>query len=248
MTINGVDGLGSGIQAGAPMGGLEDAVSKNLRRQISEAQKKLKELSSNTEMSPEQKSKRRQEIQKEINELNNQLRQHQMEEKQKERQKQDSFDDMLGGGKKKEKSDATTQNSGLSATSMEAMISADTSIKQAKVQGGIATKMEGKAGVMEIEIKLDSARGGDTERKQAELADVEKKAENAADSQLSTLAEASRKMEEAAKEENNSGKSQTGGKAEEENDKKGKADTDQDELPDTAKEESDNYTPVDIRL
>lgn len=242
MTINGIDGVSLGMQAGAPLGGLEDAVSKNLRRQITEAQKELQELSANTEMSPEQKSKKRQEIQKEIFELNNQLRQHQIEEKQKERQKQDSFDDMLGGGKKKEKNDAKHQNSGLSAGGMEAMISADTSMKQAKVQGDVATKMEGKSGVLEMEIKLDSARGGDTRGKKAELADIEKKAENAADSQLSTLAEASRKMEEAAKAENTSGKSQAGEKTEEEKDE-----ADQDELPDSAKEE-DNYTPVDVRL
>lgn len=248
MTINGIDGLGSGIQAGAPMGGSEDAVSKNLRRQISEAQKKLKELSANTEMRPEQKAKRRQEIQKEIYELSNQLRQHQMEEKQKERQKQDSFDDMLGCDKNAEKSGTKHQNGGLSAGSMEAMISADTSMKQSKVQGSVATTMEGKSGVLEIEIKLDSARGGDTGRKQAELSDIEIKAENAVDSQLSTLAKANRKMEEAAKEENASGKSQAGEKTEEEKDEKGKTEAGQGKQPDTAKEEETNYTPVDVRL
>lgn len=218
MTINGIDGLGSGIQAGAPMGGSEDAVSKNLRRQIAEAQKKLKELSTNTEMNPEQKSKRRQEIQKEIFELNNQLRQHQIEEKQKERQKQDSFDDMLGGSENTKRDDTKHQNSGLSASSMEAMILADTSMKQANVQGSVATKMEGRSGVLEMEIKLDSARGGDTGGKKAELADIEKKAENAANSQLSTLAETSQKIEKAAKEEKAQEKKQADKKTEEEKD------------------------------
>ena len=52
MTVNGVSGVGAGIMAGSPgMSQASDPVSKNLQRQIDEAQKKLQELSSNTDMS-----------------------------------------------------------------------------------------------------------------------------------------------------------------------------------------------------
>ena len=38
------------------------------------------------------------------------------------------------------------------------MISADSSMKQAKVQGSMATQMEGRAGVLESEIKQDAGK------------------------------------------------------------------------------------------
>ena len=47
-----------------------DSVSKNLRNQIANAQKRLQELGKNEEMPLEEKMKKRQEIQKEIANLN----------------------------------------------------------------------------------------------------------------------------------------------------------------------------------
>ena len=58
-----------------------DSVSKNIQNQIANAQQKLQDLSSNEEMSLEDKMKKRQEIQQEINNLNQQLRQHQIEQR-----------------------------------------------------------------------------------------------------------------------------------------------------------------------
>ncbi len=58
-----------------------DQETKSLQKQIAEKQKQLQELSSNEEMSMEEKMKKRQDIQKEITELNNQLRQHQIEQR-----------------------------------------------------------------------------------------------------------------------------------------------------------------------
>ena len=86
MNISGVNGAGaSGMQAGAMgRGQAEDAVSKRLMQQIENAQKKLQEISGNSEISVEEKMKKRQEIQKEISELNSQLRQHQMDMQRKE--------------------------------------------------------------------------------------------------------------------------------------------------------------------
>lgn len=82
---------------------------------------------------------------------------------------------------------------------MKAMISADSAMAQAQVQGSVATKMEGRAGVLESEIKLDSARGDDVEAKKEELAEVEQKAVQAESAQMNTLATANKELEEAAK-------------------------------------------------
>ena len=196
MTVNGISGANNGMQAGSSGRITQmDSVSKNIQNQIANAQKKLQELSSNEELSIEDKMKKRQEIQQEINNLNQQLRQHQMEQRKEQQTKKTSMDDMVAGTR----NTSAKKTTGLSQASMQAMISADSSMKQAKVQGSMATQMEGKAGVLESEIKMDKGRGASTEKKEEELADLQAKAQAATAAQVSTLADANKKMEEAAK-------------------------------------------------
>ena len=133
--------------------------------------------------------------------------------------KASSMDDMIGGTKSK----AGEKGIGMSQAGMTAMISADTSIKQAKVQGSVATSMEGRAGVLESEIKNN--HGSDVTKKKEELADVTQKAQAATASQMNTLAEASKTLEEAAKAENTTEKTAKSG-AEEEKKQDGVSDTD----------------------
>ena len=200
MTINGMNGVNA--QAGQMrMNQAADSYSRNLQKQIADAQKQLREMSSNEGLSVEEKMKKRREIQQHISDLNMQLRQHQMEQRRgamnnaKEQQDEgSSMDGMLGGTSK-----AESKSTGLSQASMTAVISADRSLKQAKVQGSVATRMDGRAGVLESEIKLDKVNGGDTRAKEAELAETEQKAQTATSSQLSMLADVSKAMEAAAK-------------------------------------------------
>lgn len=191
----------TGIQAGQMGAGqATDSVSKNIQKQIADTQKQLQELSSNSEMSIEEKMKKRQEIQKQISDLNNQLRQHEMElRKGKQEAKGNTMEDMLGGSRKASASKTGSQSTGLSQASMKAIISADSAVSQAQVQGSVSAKMEGKAGTLESEIKLDGARGGDTTKKEEELAKVEQTAMNAAAAQMNTLGEARKEIEQAAK-------------------------------------------------
>ncbi len=201
MTINGISGANT--QAGQMgMNQAMDAYSKNIQNQIANAQKQLQELSSNNEMTLEEKMKKRQEIQQKISDLNMQLRQHEIEQRRAQRSerqqaKGSSIDEMLGGTNAK----AGSKGAGLSQASMTAMISADTSIKQAKAQGRVATSMKGRAGVLKAEIAQDAARGTSVEKKKEELADLEQKAQAATASQINTLAEAGKVMEKAAEAE-----------------------------------------------
>ncbi len=201
MKINGTNGANTQmVQMG--MNQAADSYSKNIQNQIANAQKQLQELSSNEDMTLEEKMKKRQEIQQQISDLNMQLRQHQIEQrKEKQQAKGSSMDDMLGGTGNTGSAKAGNKNTGLSQASMTAMISADTSIKQAKVQGSVATSMEGRAGVLESEIKNN--HGADVTKKKEELADVTQKAQAATASQMNTLAEANKTMEEAAAAERN---------------------------------------------
>ena len=77
-----------------------DSYSRNIQNQIANAQKQLQELSSNKDMTQEEKMTKRQELQQQISDLNMQLRQHQTEQRREKQQKQSSFDDMIGGNQK----------------------------------------------------------------------------------------------------------------------------------------------------
>lgn len=254
MTVNGINGIGAQpAMGGAGAAEQTDPTCKNLQQQIDRLQQELKEVSANQEMPAEAKMKKRQELQKQISELQIQLRQRQIEVKKEEREKkkeESSFDDLIGA--KGQNGQNAAQSVGLSADSMTAMISADQSVKQANVQGNTVTKMEGKANVLETEIALDSARNGDTSRKQAELSDVKAAAQKAEASQLSTLAEAGEALQDAAKSEKSD-------KQADDEDKKGSREKGSEEEENTSSVSTDEetleameagfrYHPVDVRL
>ncbi len=130
---------------------------------------------------------------------------------------------------------------------MTAMIYADSSIKQAKVQGSVATQMEGRTRILEAEIKQDRARGNGTQKKEEELAETEQKAQAATSSQLSALADADKAMKEAA--ENDRKEETAGRKAEETDDKDEKAISAKErDDAETTTQQPTAYVPVDIRL
>ncbi|MDE6744808.1 MAG: FlxA-like family protein [Lachnospiraceae bacterium] len=221
MTINGVSGANTQMgQMG--MNQATDSYSRNIQSQIANAQKQMQELSSNENLSLEDKMKKRQEIQQQINDLNTQLRQHQMEQRRaamggsdKQQTKGSSMDELLGGTKNTGNAKTGKKGSGISQAGMTAMISADSSMKQAKVQGSVATNLNGTARVLKFEIEMDKERGIDTQKQEEDLAELEQNALNATASQMHTLSEANKTLEEAAKEDS---------KVEKEEDKAEKAD------------------------
>lgn len=250
MTIGSATGAAGGTQAGyRGMNMQMDNVSKDLQRQIANAQKKMQELSSNEDMTLEEKMKKRQEIQQEISNLNQQLRQHQMEQRRERQSEGTSMDDMRADDHKAGASQQSGRKSGLSQGSMQAMISADSSMKQAKVLGSMATRMEGQAGVLETEIKLDRGRGQDTADKEAELADLKEKTQAATNSQISALASAGKTMKESAEEEREAGEV-----SEDAEDTVSAGKSKESAGTDTSGAQSDpvphpvDYTSVDIRL
>ena len=196
---------GAGMALGL-LGQNEDAQSKSIKKQLEEKQQELSELSSKEDMSPEEKMKKRQELTKEISDLNMQLRQHQMEKRmqekaEKQKKSRNAQNTETQRARSASKGKKKTRAAGLSTEGMSAMLSADTSMKQAQVQGGVSNSMENRAGVIETEIKLDSARGGATEGKEAALADVRARAEDAAVAQAGSLREVNESAREAAEAE-----------------------------------------------
>lgn len=211
MTIGTVNGAYQAQPGQIGKGAEEDPVAKGIRDKITRAQKELKELSANAEMNMEQKQKKRQELQREISDLTMQLHQHQMEQKQKERQeKMQSMDELMGtassvnGDGRAGRTAGSENGAGFSTVAAEALISADGARKAAQMQGSVASRMEGRAGTLEAEIKLDAARGGNTERKETEIASLRQKARNAQNAQIDILREANDKLEASAQEEGTS--------------------------------------------
>lgn len=187
-----------------------DTESKSLKNQIESAQNQLQELSSNDELSMEEKKEKRKELQKQISDLNSQLRQHQMEQRRaaREQQAKESMMEAAGTETDAEQTATDSRAAGLSRASMHAIISADSSMGQADTQGRVIKKMEGRARVLESEIKLDSARGQSTETKEKELEDMEQRASAASVSRMKMLGEANQTMKKAAKEDQKADKAE----------------------------------------
>ena len=258
MTVGSISGTNNMQEAGFGANMQTDPVSKSIQNQIANKQKELQELAADDKMTPEEKIKKRQEIQQEINTLNQELRQHQITQRKEQQQKAAAEHKASKETQKPRSAQSGKQAAGLSSAGMQAMISADASMKQAE--------MKGRAGVLEIEIKQDSGRGGDTEEKQKELAEVQQKAEAAASAQMSTLADANQMIKEAneAEGENPDNRNQAINKDKplgkdmaadanknqsiEENNKKTEENEKEEKqlLENTAQQIS--YTPIDIRL
>lgn len=177
-----------------------DSYSKSLQEQINNANEQLQSLGEDKEMSIDEKMKKRQEIQKQITDLQNQLRQHQIEQKKENRQsKGSSMEDMLGG---KQTAKSSKAAKGISTTSMKALISADSAINQVEAVGAVKANLKGEAGILETEIKLDSARGKDVEKKQEQLAVLESRNRDVESAQLEVLNRADKELDKAAENNN----------------------------------------------
>ncbi len=258
---------------------LKDQKSKNIQNEITDMQQQMQKLSSEEELSVNEKANERKKLQKEISNLNTELKQHQEEllrshkresmmaqlQEAQEPEKEESEDtvraedtasdapdeQLLPADEKqlpteeqqpplpgsvitqnndgtvvfkdaikqdrqpdvdtekptdtpKEKviveeetnpadSDTVT-DAGLSGKEMQAMVSANSSVHQAGLQGTIITKTNDGIAILKGEIRQDERRDVDTERKQAELEKLEKQEQRATLFQFSILGDANKAM------------------------------------------------------
>ena len=89
----------------------------------------------------------------------------------------------------------------LSSIMTGALLSANTARQIAHVQHATKKQMDGHAGVLDAEIKLDSARGGDATKKKEELEETKKKAAELAETTINTLTTANEDLQKASKED-----------------------------------------------
>ena len=196
-----VEGINAG-QAPALRAGkkTEDAISMSLQKQIENAQKQMQDLAQNDQMPLEDKMKKRQELQKQITDLNQQLRQHEIELRRKqaeEAREKRAREAQENGSAEKEQE----QGSGISRDSMNALLSADATIRQADAGDRIVTQMKGERNVLAGEIRMDKSRGVNTAKKEERLSDLEKRMDQVTGAQIKTLAGANKKLNETAEKE-----------------------------------------------
>lgn len=84
-----------------------------------------------------------------------------------------------------------------SAKEMQAMVSADSSMEIAGRQGTLAAKTNDGIAILKGEMKQDALRGTNTERKQAELKEMQEQRKRELAAQFSMLGEAGRTMQTA---------------------------------------------------
>lgn len=216
MKIGGMNSVSAPVMGA---GQQTDALSRSLQKQIEDVKKQLQEISSDKNMSDEEKMKKRQELQKKMTDLNQQLKQHQMEQKREAREKtkkekESSMEDMLGG-RSSQGAKGGTKSAVLSTGSMQSIISADCSMKQAKVQGRAAAEMKGRENVLEVEIKLDGARAGSSkgvDAKKEQLAETRERRMGVESAQMQTLVKANNEAGKAAEDMENTEQTKDGQK------------------------------------
>lgn len=182
----------------------QDSQLKSIRKQIENVQQQLQNLSNNEEMPMEEKMNKRKELQQQLQDLNKLMSQRKIEILREKREKS------TAKAKSQEPAQGNTDRQEFSAmgtATMQGIISADASMKQVETVQSVKISMGGKAGVLESEIKMDKGRGGSTEKKEAELADLNDRINTAsADmmvqiSDINTALEKSREENDAKDEE-----------------------------------------------
>lgn len=121
------------------------------------------------------------------------------EAKAQNKQAEEDKEEMTAEQEKKAENADAAADAALSEREVQAMISADTSMRQADRQGLLVTKTTGGIEVLRGEIKQDAYRDVDTERKQTELNDMQEQRTREMAFQFSLLGDADNAMQAASK-------------------------------------------------
>ncbi len=171
----------------------KDEFTRSIESEIDAKRKELEALAEKQNMTPEQKTKKRQELQQEIHELMQELRQHEIEVRREKTEKTESMEDMLGGGERRKE-----KIYGFSEKSAEALISAEGRLKSVNAENAVKTRLEGHAGVLKGEIFMDKARGISDEKKEKELSEIEERTAKLSENQGQLLSDIDKDIKEAS--------------------------------------------------
>lgn len=112
--------------------------------------------------------------------------------KAQKQQMEDAKEETVAKREKQAVENEEAANAGLSGNEVQAMVSANTTMLQADRQGALAAGTNDDIAVLKGEIKQDAYRGTDTERKEAELKEMQNQHKRELAFQFSMLGEANR--------------------------------------------------------
>lgn len=172
-----------------------DSETKSIQNEITNQSQRLNRLSSDSEMSAEEKAKKRQEIQKEIAELNRKLRMLRMQQKEDDKKAQEEQEAKTSvikeqiaetskeetenkssenGLKDSEKEDALEQleKTSIPPQNIKKLLEAGTLLQKERIQQSVSHKETSAENILEAEIKSDKLYGTDTSAKEEKLASM----------------------------------------------------------------------------
>ncbi len=157
--------------------------SKQIQSQIALKQQRLNQLSSDQQMSAQEKDKERLELQQQIAELNRKLQL--LREEQKEETSEAKKEELLAkqaDEKNSQEDDDTnaettpvTEPSDAPFQNMKGILAADFLMQKEKIQERVTQIQDGTENVLEAEIKLDQLHGTETGAKKEQLEELRKK-------------------------------------------------------------------------
>ena len=163
-----------------------DTGSKNIQNQIASKQQRLNRISSDQEMSKEEKAKERQEIQKQIEELNRKLKLLRLEEqkeaekaKKEQEQKVIVNEEMQTNPVQKEQDTNETtaqiekeriEQLNAIGSNIHKILVADSTLQKNRIKNSVKMQKETTINIMESEIKMDELHGNENTAKKEELA------------------------------------------------------------------------------
>lgn len=165
-------------------------VSKNLQNQLLMKQQNLKELSTDSKLSIDEKEKQRQELQKEIEELKRKLEQMRLKQEEAEKAEEEKqtreleLEKVSETQKEKEENNASATSKSvedkreaieLSANEVQKMLDTNLFLKEEMVQQGVEYDQKNNVRILSSEIKQDEIHGSNTKSKEEQLKELQEK-------------------------------------------------------------------------
>ena len=174
---------------------VQDSKSKDIQMQLTNKQQHLSRLTSDSEMTTEEKAKERQEIRRQIAELNRKLRMEQLDKEEAAKQEEKAEEnkaallaeqtgkiaeeDKTAEEEKAEKevqeAEETKKEMQASSSRIRNMLLADSYMQMSRAEEAAGRMTEGKKGVLKAEIQSDKLQGTDPSAKKEELSELQRK-------------------------------------------------------------------------
>lgn len=161
-----------------------DTEAKDIQNQITSKQQNLNRLSTDSEMSAEEKAKERQEIQKQIAQLNRKLRMLRMEKKEETKELEKKKEQKIAVEEEAEKKASTAEaeesssveeiekqqgKANISPQNIQKILEAGAAVQRERIQLKVEQEEKTVQNILEAEMKVDKLYGTDTSGKKEKL-------------------------------------------------------------------------------